>query len=266
MPVANSTTSMPRVIEPSASASVLPCSCVTILREVLLVRVHQLAKAHQDACAAQRRLGAPAGNARGRGAHGGVDVRGIGERHMADDFAGCRIGHFAVARGLRRRRRGRRSTAAAVRVWSGPWLPSDVGACIARSAATVSLRSSSVARHLIPDPGRHIPAVHPPGAEHAIHLRRVPGHTTRCRHKVCMRPDLRGRDRRARTPTRRTRVHRAQDVRVALCRRREEARNRRASRGVKGVSVAGAAPAPARRCDADRTAAPRNSISSESPL
>ncbi len=29
MPVANSTTSMPRVIEPSASLSVLPCSCDT---------------------------------------------------------------------------------------------------------------------------------------------------------------------------------------------------------------------------------------------
>ena len=34
--VANSTTSMPRVIEPSASASVLPCSCVTIFARSFL--------------------------------------------------------------------------------------------------------------------------------------------------------------------------------------------------------------------------------------
>ena len=35
-PVANSTTSMPRVIEPSASSSVLPCSCVTIFASSFL--------------------------------------------------------------------------------------------------------------------------------------------------------------------------------------------------------------------------------------
>ena len=36
MPVANSITSMPRVIEPSASASVLPCSWVTICASAFL--------------------------------------------------------------------------------------------------------------------------------------------------------------------------------------------------------------------------------------
>ena len=102
MPVANSTTSMPRVIEPSASASVLPCSSVTIARERLLVRLHELAKAHQD-----RARGAARGDARQPGS-AAVAARtaastsvGIGERHVADHFAGRRIGDFAVALGLR---------------------------------------------------------------------------------------------------------------------------------------------------------------------
>ena len=77
------------------------------LREVLLVRLHQLAKAHQHARAAQRRRRAPGGQRRRRGLHRRVDVGRVAERHVADHLAGGGIGDFAVAR----RARGHRASA-----------------------------------------------------------------------------------------------------------------------------------------------------------
>ena len=101
MPVANSTTSMPRVIEPSASADRLAVLLRHQPRQVGLVRFHQLAKAHQNARAAQRRRGAPRGQCSGRGGGRGVDVGGVAQRNVPEHFAGRGIGHLAVARRMR---------------------------------------------------------------------------------------------------------------------------------------------------------------------
>ena len=105
--VANSTTSMPRVIEPSASASVLPCSCVTIFaRSFLCLSISSRKRISTRA----RRSGGDAEPRRERRvgrSHRGVDVGGVRERHVADHLARRRIGHLAVAR----RGRGVRASA-----------------------------------------------------------------------------------------------------------------------------------------------------------
>ena len=91
------------------------------LREILALRVHEIAEAHEDARAAQRRIRAPECQRGGGGRDGRVHVGGIAERHVADHLARGRIGDLAVARRSARRPACRRSTAAAVRESSGPW-------------------------------------------------------------------------------------------------------------------------------------------------
>ena len=64
MPQANSTTSMPRVTEPLASASVLPCSALTRSASSSMSLLEQLLELEHDARAAQRRGRGPAGQRR----------------------------------------------------------------------------------------------------------------------------------------------------------------------------------------------------------
>ena len=74
------------------------------LRQVLAVPVQQVAKLHQHARTPQCGRRRPCTKrVRGRG-DSGIDVETVGERHVPDDLAGGRVGHFAVAR--RRRRVG----------------------------------------------------------------------------------------------------------------------------------------------------------------
>ena len=87
-------------------------------RELLLVappaaRGSASARARGAAAARRASRAAPLAAAVDRG----VDVGGVGERHVADDVAGRRIGDLAVAGASTRRRPCRRSTAAAVRAW-----------------------------------------------------------------------------------------------------------------------------------------------------
>ena len=138
MPVANSTTSMPRVIEPSASAERLAVLLRYESRQVRLVRFHQLAKAHQDARAAQRRCGAPGGQCSGGGCDGGVDVGGVAQRNVAEHFAGRRDWSPRRSASCAQPLPGRRSTAAGVRVSSSPCallVTAIVPACEDRSSA-----------------------------------------------------------------------------------------------------------------------------------
>ena len=67
-------------------------------REILLVRLEELAKPHQDAGAAQRGPRAPLRERRRGGACRGVDVVGVRKRHVTDHLAGRRVGDVAVAR------------------------------------------------------------------------------------------------------------------------------------------------------------------------
>ena len=67
-------------------------------REILLMRVEKVAKAHQHARAAQRRRDTPCRKRLCRCLNGCIDVRGIGKRHMPNDLAGCGIGYFAITR------------------------------------------------------------------------------------------------------------------------------------------------------------------------
>ncbi len=78
MPVANSITSMPRVTSPSASASVLPCSCVMIFARSL--RCASMSSRKRIRMRARRSDGyaRQAGSAAAAAAHRGVDVGGIG--------------------------------------------------------------------------------------------------------------------------------------------------------------------------------------------
>ena len=99
---------------------------------------------------ARRSAGAAAhaGNAAAAALHRGVDVCRIGVRHMADHFAGRRIGHLAVTRRRRRDRASRRSTAAAVQVSSGPCrlLFCSRGGRCRRCGPSFSARSPATAR------------------------------------------------------------------------------------------------------------------------
>ncbi len=73
-------------------------------RDVLLVRVQQLAKAHQHARAPKRRRRAPRGKCSSGRLHRRIDVCPVRERHVPNHFAGRRVRHLAVARRLRRHR------------------------------------------------------------------------------------------------------------------------------------------------------------------
>ena len=74
MPVANSTTSMPRCISPVASESTLPCSAVMMARQPVEVALEQLAEAAQHAGAPERRRRRPLRQRGGGRGDGRVDI------------------------------------------------------------------------------------------------------------------------------------------------------------------------------------------------
>ena len=98
MPQANSTISMPRWTDARASASVLPCSRVTRLRQLLGMRGEPLAEPeHHPRPLDDRRLG-PGRQRRGGRLHGAIDLVGRAERDRGDDAAGRRVEHRAEPR------------------------------------------------------------------------------------------------------------------------------------------------------------------------
>ena len=91
MPHANSTTSMPRVTSPSASASTLPCSAVISAARSRFRVLEQLAEREQHAGPAVQRDRTPLVGGRPCAAHDGVDVGGRRERDPAGHRAGGRV-------------------------------------------------------------------------------------------------------------------------------------------------------------------------------
>ena len=139
MPVANSTTSMPRVTDAFGVGERL----AVLLRDDLragpcgarpAARGNASARAHGAAPASRAMHGKRVAAAGDRG----VDVGGVGERHVADDLAGGRVGHFAVAR--------RRAARTAL-----PPIHSGRRSSVVRSIVTPPLRAASIASPAAPN-------------------------------------------------------------------------------------------------------------------
>ena len=82
MPHANSTYSMPRATSPCASSSTLPCSLVTIGRELVAVGVEQLAEREQHPTRRAQRRRTPLAGGVDRDLHRVVDLGGGRERDL----------------------------------------------------------------------------------------------------------------------------------------------------------------------------------------
>ena len=70
------------------------------LGQLLPLLIHQFAKAHQNPGTPQWRRSTPRRQRRGSGRNGSLDIRRVGQRHMAHDLTSGGVGDFAIARGL----------------------------------------------------------------------------------------------------------------------------------------------------------------------
>ena len=97
MPVANSTTSLPRCTSPAASEATLPCSDVITAASDVEIALDQIAEPHEDARAAQRRRRRPGRERRGGRGDRRVHVGGVRHGHPARLAAGGRVVDVAEA-------------------------------------------------------------------------------------------------------------------------------------------------------------------------